>query len=161
MDTIQRKGFEEQHAQRLLDAGVLANELKNLLEKSKKDILDNEQAQRVSESIRCGENLDEAIAKRDLEGILNSVDTIKTKGFEKDHAQRLLEADKLANKLKRLEKSKKEILALDQRTISEIRSYKKPVPAIQDVMTATYIILGYNENKLKVSFGFSLVFLSY
>ena len=111
---------------------------------------DIEQAESVSESIQCGNNLDDAMAKRDLEGILISVDTIKTKGFEKDHAQRLLEADKLANKLKRLDKLKKDILALDQRTISEIRSYKKPLPAIHDVMIATYIILGYKEKELKV-----------
>ena len=52
--------------------------------------------------------------------------------------------------MKRLEKLKKDILALDQRTISEIRSYKKPLPAIHDVMAATYIILGYKEKELKV-----------
>ena len=111
---------------------------------------DIDHAETVSKSIQCGNNLEEAMAKRDLEGILTSVDAIKTNGFEQDHAQQLLEADKLANKLKRLEKLKKDILALDQRTISEIRSYKKPLPAIHDVMIATYIILGYKEKELKV-----------
>ena len=111
---------------------------------------DIDHAKTVSKSIQCGNNLEEAMAKRDLEGILTSADAIKTNGFEQDHAQQLLEADKLANKLKRLEKLKKDILALDQRTISEIRSYKKPLPAIHDVMIATYIILGYKEKELKV-----------
>ena len=104
----------------------------------------------MAESIQCGNNLEEAMAKRNLEGILTAVDVIKSKGFEQDHAEQLLQADKLANKLKRLEKLKKDILALDQRTISEIRSYKKPLPAIHDVMAATYIILGYKEKELKV-----------
>jgi len=84
-----------------------------------------------------------------LEGIESSVDKIKKKKYEEDHAERLLEADKLANKLRRLEKLKKDIMALDQRTISEIRSYKKPLPAIHDVMIATYVILGYKEKELK------------
>ena len=111
---------------------------------------DIETAEKVSDSIKCGNELEEAMAKRDLEAIESSVDNIKKKGFQHDHAEQILQADKLANKLRRLEKLKKEILALDQRTISEIRSYKKPLPAIHDVMIATYVILGYKEKELKV-----------
>ena len=108
----------------------------------------------MSDSIKCGDNLDDAMARRNLEDIQSSVDEIKKKGYEKDHSVRLLEADKLAQKLKRLEKLKKEILALDQRTISEIRSYKKPLPAVHDVMIAVYVVLGYKEKELKVGCDF-------
>lgn len=79
-----------------------------------------------------------------------AVEKIKSKGYEKEHTVQLLDADKLMQKLRRLEKLKKEIMALDQRTISEIRSYKTPIPAIHEVMIATYIILGYKEKELKV-----------
>lgn len=102
------------------------------------------------DSIKCGDDLDEAMAKRSLEDIESSMETIKNKGYENEHAVKLKAADKLAQKLKRLEKLKKEIMELNQRTISEIRSYKKPLPAIHDVMIATYIILGYKEKDLKV-----------
>jgi len=111
---------------------------------------DIEEAEKVSDSIKCGNDLEDAMAKRDLGAIESSMETIKTKGHEKEHAEQLLEADKLVQKLKRLEKLKKDIMALDQRTISEIRSYKKPLPAIHDVMIATYVILGYKEKELKV-----------
>ena len=107
-------------------------------------------AVKVSESIKCGDELDEAMATRNLPAIESSMQEIKSKGYEKDHAVKLLEADRLAQKLKRLEKLKKEILELNQRTISEIRSYKQPLPAVRDVMIATYVILGYKEKELKV-----------
>ena len=63
----------------------------------------------------------------------------------------LLEAAYLIAKLKRLEKSKKDILELNQRTIAEIRSYSQPLPDVREVMVATYLILGYKEKELKVS----------
>jgi len=106
-------------------------------------------AEKVSDSLKCGEELENAMVKRDLSEIEASAEKIKTKGFEKDHVVVLTEANKLIEKLKRIEKLKKEILALDQRTISEIRSYKTPNPAIHQVMIATYIILGYKEKELK------------
>eukprot|EP00111_Clytia_hemisphaerica_P002008 TCONS_00005679-protein len=130
-----------------IDAGV--EEAKEALPEIPALKPDIEDAETVSDSIQCGNELDDAMARRDLEGIESSVDKIKKKKYEEDHAERLLEADKLANKLRRLEKLKKDIMALDQRTISEIRSYKKPLPAIHDVMIATYVILGYKEKELK------------
>lgn len=110
---------------------------------------DIEKAEKVSDSIKCGEELEDAMVKRNLSEMEGAVEKIKSKGYEKEHTVQLLDADKLMQKLRRLEKLKKEIMALDQRTISEIRSYKTPIPAIHEVMIATYIILGYKEKELK------------
>ena len=62
----------------------------------------------------------------------------------------LSESEKLAEKLKKIERLRREISALDQRVISEIRSYKIPPPAVHQIMTAVYVILGYKEKELKV-----------
>ena len=71
-------------------------------------------------------------------------------GIEKEHVVALLEADKLLEKLRRLEKSKKDILELNQKTIAELRSYDKPLPAVHDVMVGTFMLLGKSEKELQV-----------
>ena len=114
-------------------------------------------AETASDSICCVEELENAMVKRNLIEIEEAVDKIKKKGYEKDHFMVLSDADKLIQKLRRLEKLKKEILALDQRTISEIRSYQNPNPAIHQVMAAVYIILGYKEKELKVNISIHLL----
>lgn len=118
---------------------------------------DIEVAEKVSDSLKCGEELEDAMVKRNLAEIEIAVKKIEKKGYEKDHVVALSDADKLKEKLKRLEKLRKEILALDQRTISEIRSYKTPIAAIHQVMIATYIMLGYNEKELKVQSYFCIL----
>ena len=111
---------------------------------------DISKAEKVSDSIKCGEDLEDAMAQRDMVKIEDAKKTIVKNGFEKEHVVQILEADKLLDKLRRLEKSKKDILELNQRTIAEIRSYQKPLPAIRDVMIGTYMILGYKEKELQV-----------
>lgn len=115
-------------------------------------------AEKVSDSLKCGEDLEDAMGQRNMEGIEEALSAIKKKGFEKDHVVQMLEADKLVEKLKRLEKAKKEILELNQRTIAEIRSYQKPKKEVRDVMILTYMILagdyaahkeGYKEKDLQ------------
>ena len=91
------------------------------------------------------------MSRRHLKDIESSADNIKKKGYQKEYAIELIDAEKLANKLRRLERLRKEILELNQSTISEIRSYQKPLPAIHNVMIAVYMLLGYKENELKVS----------
>lgn len=109
-------------------------------------------AEVVSDSLKCGEELEDAMVKRDLALIEGAVEKIKKKKIENEHMVQILAAEKLMDKLRRLEKAKKDILELNQRTIAEIRSYSQPIPAIREVMTATYMILGYKEKELKVRF---------
>ncbi len=53
--------------------------------------------------------------------------------------------------LKRIEILKTTILKLDQKNIAELKSYKNPPDVIVDVMKATLIILGDEEDKMRVS----------
>jgi len=48
-----------------------------------------------------------------------------------------------------MERMRHEIMELKQPTISEIRSYTKPPPAVNKVMQATFILLGNNEQEIK------------
>ena len=113
---------------------------------------DIEEAEKVLDHIEAGERLRDAMSRRHLSDVEGAVSNIKKKKYEKDYAIELINADKLINKLKRLERLRKEILELNQSTIMEIRSYQKPPPAVHEVMIAVYLLLGYKEKELKVNF---------
>ena len=111
---------------------------------------DIEDAERVLDTIEAGEKLRDAMSRRHLGDVEAAVNKIKKKKLEKEYALELIEADKLMNKLRRLERLRREILELNQSTISEIRSYQKPPEAVHQVMIAVYLLLGYKEKELKV-----------
>ena len=100
------------------------------------------------------------MSRRHLGDVEAAVNNIKKKKLEKDYALELIDADKLMNKLRRLERLRKEILELNQSTISEIRSYQKPPEAVHQVMIAVYLLLGYKEKELKVCIRSSMSFLN-
>ena len=111
---------------------------------------DIDDAEKVIDNIKAGEKLKDAMSRRHLGDVEAAVSNIKKRKLEKDYAVELLDADKLMNKLRRLERLRKEILELNQSTISEIRSYQSPPPAVHQVMIAVYLLLGYKEKELKV-----------
>ena len=111
---------------------------------------DIDDAEKVIDNIEAGEKLKDAMSRRHLGDVEAAVSNIKKRKLEKDYAVELLDADKLMNKLRRLERLRKEILELNQSTISEIRSYQNPPPAVHQVMIAVYLLLGYKEKELKV-----------
>ena len=111
---------------------------------------DIEDAERVLDTIEAGEKLRDAMSRRHLGDVEAAVNKIKKMELEKEYALELIEADKLMNKLRRLERLRREILELNQSTISEIRSYQKPPEAVHQVMIAVYLLLGYEEEELMV-----------
>ncbi|XP_078702613.1 uncharacterized protein LOC144928284 [Branchiostoma floridae x Branchiostoma belcheri] len=52
-----------------------------------------------------------------------------------------------ADKIKQLEKLRREVLDASQVTISEIRNYNHPPQKVHQVMTATYLLLGVKERE--------------
>ena len=91
----------------------------------------------------------EACQGRNLERLEKAIKDVKKAGLEQYYTVELNEAARLANRLRRLERIRQEILELKQSTISEIRSYQNPPPAVHQVMIATYLLLGYQEKPLK------------
>ena len=79
----------------------------------------------------------------------------KLKGYDIEADTELIDYINRANDLillfEQVERMKSIVMSLKQPTISEVRSYSNPPPAIRNVMEATYILLGEDRTKLKVS----------
>ena len=109
----------------------------------KKDIDD---AEKTLKNVQAGEALKSAIRRRHLGDLEKSMADIRKNGWEKDWGIELKEGEKLANRLKRLEKLKAEIMELKQSVISEIRSYQNPPPAVHKVCKGTWRLPFYNTS---------------
>ena len=96
---------------------------------------DIDDAEETLKSVKAGQALKDAIKNRNLGDLEKSIAHIRKSGYEKDWGPELTEGEKLVHRLKRLEKLKAEILELKQSTISEIRSYGNPPPAVHKVGT--------------------------
>lgn len=59
-------------------------------------------------------------------------------------------AEAMRSRLRRLKRLRHAVLEMDQKTISEMRSYPKPPQAVHGVMAATFLLLGNKESELKV-----------
>ena len=94
---------------------------------------DIEDAEETLKSVKAGHALKAAINSRNLSELERSITHIRKSGYEKDWHPELTEGEKLVHRLKRLEKLRAEILELKQSTISEIRSYGNPPPAVHKV----------------------------
>ena len=94
---------------------------------------DIDEAEKTLTNVQAGEALRGAIRRRHLGDLEKSMAHIRKNGWEKDWGIELKEGEKLANRLKRLEKLKAEIMELKQSVISEIRSYQNPPPAVHKV----------------------------
>lgn len=95
------------------------------------------------------ENLRTAIESQDLELLERSVDLVESKGYANKLGPELREARDLIARLKRLQKLIHEVMTLNQRTISEIRSYAHPIHEVHVVMRATLMLLGNAEDETK------------
>ena len=94
---------------------------------------DIEEAEKTLKNVQAGESLRSAIRRRHLGDLEKSMIHIRKNGWEKDWGVELKDGEKLANRLRRLEKLKAEIMELKQSVISEIRSYSNPPPAVHKV----------------------------
>lgn len=109
---------------------------------------DIDTAENTLKDVQAGEALKSAIRRRHLGDLEKSMAHIRKNGWEKGWGIELKEGEKLASRLRRLEKLKAEIMELKQSVISEIRSYGNPPPAVHKVMIATYLLLNYPEKEL-------------
>ena len=85
-----------------------------------------------------------------IELLEQAITFIKRHGFEYQLHQQLIDANKLLLQLKKRYKIYAEILALDQPTVAEIKSYSKPPPVVHTVMTGVFVTLGHKEKEMKV-----------
>jgi len=99
--------------------------------------------------MRHEEMLKKALARKDY-ALEN-----KLKGYDIDSDIELVDFITRANDLlflfEQVERMKSIVMSLKQPTISEVRSYSNPPPAIRNVMEATFILIGEKQSKLNVS----------
>ncbi|XP_078700756.1 calcium-activated chloride channel regulator 3A-1-like [Branchiostoma floridae x Branchiostoma belcheri] len=65
------------------------------------------------------------------------------RGVVQELGHQILDADKV----RRLENLRHEVLQMNQSTISEIKTYNSPPKLVHQVMVATYLLLGVNESE--------------
>ena len=80
----------------------------------------------------------------------------KLKDYDVQADQEMTDLINRANDLillfEQVERMKSIVMSLKQPTISEVRSYSNPPPAIRNVMEALYMLLGEEKTKLQVNF---------
>lgn len=98
---------------------------------------------------RLNRDIREAIARKDLDLLERTMHSISNTSLKASLGDLTSEAEAMRSRLRRLKRLRHEVLALDQKTISEMRSYPKPPAAVHGVMAATFLLLGNKEIELK------------
>nr|XP_006815083.1 PREDICTED: trichohyalin-like [Saccoglossus kowalevskii] len=93
--------------------------------------------------------LKDAMDRRHLDDLDKTITHVKKNGFDVHLPQRMIDANKMLLKLKRLKRLRDEIMNLKQSTVAEIRSYQKPPRMVHQVMIGTYLLLGVPEKETK------------
>ncbi|KAK7496946.1 hypothetical protein BaRGS_00011926 [Batillaria attramentaria] len=95
--------------------------------------------------------LRDATQARDLDKLEAAIHSAKTScvAHHLQGRESLTDAEAVRNLLRRLKLYMHKILELKPMTVSEIHSYKRPLPLVHTVMNATYLLLGENQSKLK------------
>lgn len=93
----------------------------------------------------------DAILRRHPGVLDKAIQNVEESPYQSNLQHYLDRARDLRRHLAELDQYKHDILEMDQATISEIRSYHHPPEGVHETMTSTYLILGYDENKLAVS----------
>ena len=95
--------------------------------------------------------LNEAINRRNMELLEKAVASAEESEYKDKLQHKIEQAKDLMEHLKLLKGFAHGILELKQTTISEVHHYKEPKPPImQDVMKATYLLMGETDEAVKV-----------
>ncbi|XP_052700227.1 protein piccolo-like isoform X1 [Crassostrea angulata] len=93
--------------------------------------------------------LRDAILRRHPEVLDRAISRVESSDYRSELSHSLESAKRLREHLTELDQYRHDILTMDQLTISEIRSYHHPPDGVHEIMMGTYMLLGYEEEKLK------------
>ncbi|XP_035682600.1 uncharacterized protein LOC118420004 [Branchiostoma floridae] len=97
---------------------------------------------------RVKKKLRDAMKARNSKRLRNAIDEYKELGLSpKEPIYK--EAKKRLGVLEGLLQHRHAILKMEPKTVSEIRGYKRPPAAVQQVMTATFLLLGHSKKETK------------
>ena len=94
--------------------------------------------------------LTQAMSKRHLRRLERAINAAVDAGLEEKLGLQMKMARRILEQLRRIERLRHDILALDQKTIAEIKSYSKPPEPVYRVMKATFVLLGEDVETLEV-----------
>ncbi|XP_066286953.1 uncharacterized protein [Branchiostoma lanceolatum] len=98
------------------------------------------EAQRTLDLIEARQGLKKAIKTRHRDQLQASLKAAQP--FKNELRKHMNEAEEILEKIKRLDKLRHAIMAMNQTTIAEIKTYNNPPPAVYKVMMATFLLLG-------------------
>ncbi|XP_019621801.1 PREDICTED: LOW QUALITY PROTEIN: uncharacterized protein LOC109468031 [Branchiostoma belcheri] len=103
-------------------------------------------AEKALEMLHVRQVLRDAIAARRRDPLERALSMATP--FKDDLTDLLEQAELVIASLARLESLRHQILEMNQTTVSEIRSYAHPPPAVERVMSATFLLLGNQESDI-------------
>lgn len=154
-EPVNEKGYKKRIRENLRQAatGSDIEELEHAIELFEKNKLEDngdlEDAQERLEFLYLRKEIRDAILRRHP-GILDkAIANVQSSQYRSELMHYLENAKKLKDHLTELNRFSHDILLMEQETVSEIRSYHQPPKGVKEVMTSTYLILGYEESKLR------------
>lgn len=133
------------------DVDILSHWLDKFNEHNMEDRGDLSLAKKKLQALRLNRDIREAMDRKDLdllEKLLHS-SSASDISIRQSLGDLAVKVEAVRSRLRRLKRLRHEVLAMDQKTISEMRSYPKPPQPVHSVMAATFLLLGNKESDLK------------
>lgn len=154
-EPVNEKGYKKRIRQHLREAatGSDIEELEQavlIFEKNKlEDNGDRTDALERLKFLYLRKELRDAILRRHPEVLDRAISRVESSDYRSELSHSLESAKRLREHLTELDQYRHDILTMDQLTISEIRSYHHPPDGVHEIMMGTYMLLGYEEEKLR------------
>ncbi|XP_052277528.1 lim and transglutaminase domain protein ltd-1-like isoform X2 [Dreissena polymorpha] len=131
------------------DAEALAHWISKFSERDMEDRGDLALSRKKLHFAKLNRDLEEAIARKDLDLLEKALQSASGTSLRRQLGDLAVRAEAMRSRLRRFKRLRHEVLAMNQKTISEIRSYPKPPDAVHAVMAASFLLLGNQEQELR------------
>lgn len=109
-----------------------------------------QKAKRLLELLRAKEELNTASHNRSLQDLDKAIARAKAANYDSLLDLQIVMAGRLRDQLHRIEKLRHSVLNMDNRTISEIRTYGNPPDGVHQSLQAAFLLLGQSKKDVKV-----------
>ncbi|GFO34301.1 kyphoscoliosis peptidase [Plakobranchus ocellatus] len=155
MERSDDKGYKKRIRNHLIEvtSGTDIDEIEKAMEKFEKNHMEDcgdwSRAYSRVEYLKMKRDLRDAIRRRHVGVLERTIAEARNCPYASQLGPQIEAAERNLLHLRELNQYSHDILAMDQSTISEIHSYHRPPACVHDVMAASYMLLGYNESKLR------------
>nr|CAB3263345.1 uncharacterized protein LOC108950862 [Phallusia mammillata] len=150
LTNIRQAQLEQKLSDEVKAAERLLRELELETEELQKDMEEKNELERINKEVfRLQQLLQGAIDEGDISLLQSAIQSVIDSGLEDLLRSELSDANELLDKLKEKLAFRKSVAEIPARYVSEVRSYKNPPAGSLEVMQATFLLLGFDENNLK------------